>query len=150
MNYSVKIHKLGLSLTLVPLYCSLALAQNHGSVEKMSQQEEAAVENLIKADSTTDLLNPRQRILGISERLLGRPWVGGVCGEGKTGKADPDPMFCLDRFDCTTFVETVLASAFVKTRVGDPSIGELRCSDQFLYHYKEIKYCNSAGYRHSL
>ena len=53
----------------------------------------------------------QQRIDEISRKLLGRPYAGGPLGEGPDGLVDRDPRLRWDRFDCTTFVETVLASA---------------------------------------
>ena len=44
-----------------------------------------------------------------SSPLLGRPYANGPLGEGE-GK-DADPLYRLDVFDCTTFIETILANA---------------------------------------
>lgn len=51
-----------------------------------------------------------------SQRLMGQPYVGGALGEGSTGTFDRDPRFREDAFDCTTFVETVMAVAKAKTK----------------------------------
>jgi hypothetical protein len=52
-----------------------------------------------------------RRIEAFSERLLGTPYVLDGFGEGPTGQYDQDPIERLDAFDCTTFVETVMALA---------------------------------------
>lgn len=47
----------------------------------------------------------------ISARYLGRPYSLGKLGEGADGKYDQDPLSRTDRFDCQTYVETVMAEA---------------------------------------
>ncbi len=49
------------------------------------------------------------RLLALSERFLGTPYAHSPLGEGEG--QDPDPRFRLDRVDCLTFVETVMALA---------------------------------------
>jgi len=49
------------------------------------------------------------RLLGLSERFLGTPYAHSPLGEGEG--QDPDPRLRLDRVDCLTFVETVMALA---------------------------------------
>ncbi len=51
------------------------------------------------------------RIRAISSMFLGAPYKLGPLGEGEGGRFDRDPLFRLDRFDCVTYVETVLALA---------------------------------------
>lgn len=53
----------------------------------------------------------------IAEKLLGRPYKNGPLGEGQEAAIDPDPLYRLDTFDCTTFLETVLANAYCHWRV---------------------------------
>jgi N-acetylmuramoyl-L-alanine amidase-like len=52
-----------------------------------------------------------QRVEAISELFLGVPYKLGALGEGPGGEFDRDPMIRFDAFDCTTFVETVMALA---------------------------------------
>lgn len=47
---------------------------------------------------------------------MGQPYVGGPLGEGPAGTFDRDPRFREDAFDCTTFVETVIAVAKARTK----------------------------------
>ena len=51
-----------------------------------------------------------KKILSISESFLDKPYSLGPLGEGKG--IDPDPLYREDRFDCLTYVETVLAKTF--------------------------------------
>ncbi len=48
-------------------------------------------------------------LLQHSMPYLGSPYKSSPLGEGASGKFDQDPLFREDAFDCTTFVETVLA-----------------------------------------
>lgn len=50
-----------------------------------------------------------QRVEAISELFLGAPYKLGPLGEGPDGEFDRDPLMRFDAFDCTTFVETVMA-----------------------------------------
>lgn len=51
-----------------------------------------------------------EKFLYWSESFIALPYAkGGPLGEGKSGKYDQDPLYRFDRFDCTTFVETVTA-----------------------------------------
>ena len=50
-----------------------------------------------------------QRVEAVSELFLGVPYKLGSLGEGPDGEFDRDPLIRFDAFDCTTFVETVIA-----------------------------------------
>ncbi|HVJ64732.1 MAG TPA: N-acetylmuramoyl-L-alanine amidase-like domain-containing protein [Bdellovibrionota bacterium] len=52
-----------------------------------------------------------QRVESFSSLLLGRPYLRDPLGEGRYGTVDRDPQITLKHFDCTTYVETVLALA---------------------------------------
>ncbi|MGZ6134961.1 MAG: N-acetylmuramoyl-L-alanine amidase-like domain-containing protein, partial [Myxococcaceae bacterium] len=54
-------------------------------------------------------LSLQGRILGLSAQFLGTPYAHSPLGEGEG--PDPDPRLRLDRMDCLTFVETVMALA---------------------------------------
>jgi hypothetical protein len=54
---------------------------------------------------------PAERIERLSAVFLGDPYQLGPLGEGAQGKYDRDPLWRFDTFDCTTYVETVLALA---------------------------------------
>ncbi|PHQ79500.1 MAG: hypothetical protein COB66_06710 [Coxiella sp. (in: Bacteria)] len=51
----------------------------------------------------------KKRIIHFSERFLGRPYAIGALGEGERGLFDQNPLLRFDRFDCLTYVNTVLA-----------------------------------------
>lgn len=53
------------------------------------------------------------RLDQVSRELLGRPYRFSPLGEGSG--PDPDPLLRLDAFDCTTYVETVMALAMRDT-----------------------------------
>lgn len=52
-----------------------------------------------------------ERMETLSAMFKGAPYVDGNLGEGSMGKYDRDPLYRFDVFDCTTYVETVLAGA---------------------------------------
>jgi len=51
------------------------------------------------------------RIDSISQRFLGKPYFLGSLGEGPQGKFDQSPLYRTDKFDCVTYVSTVLTLA---------------------------------------
>ncbi|WPB74218.1 DUF1460 domain-containing protein [Archangium violaceum] len=67
----------------------------------LSPQERAS---FITGDAGLPL---KERLLRVSERFLGTPYVHSPLGEGSG--VDPDPTFRLDAVDCLTFVEQALA-----------------------------------------
>ncbi|MCX4026689.1 DUF1460 domain-containing protein [Endozoicomonas sp. SM1973] len=77
---------------------------------------------------TTQNLTTIKKVEKISELLLGSPYADGKLGEGANGKYDRDPLYRFDQFDCTTFVETVIAVALSGT------------SDSFLNNINNIRY----------
>ena len=58
------------------------------------------------ADSFSDI------ILNVSHELLETPYALGPLGEGVG--IDADPLYRFDKFDCLTFVETVLAQSYTQ------------------------------------
>lgn len=53
----------------------------------------------------------QQRIELHSAALLGAPYQAGALGEGLAGEYDQNPLYRFDRFDCETYVDTVMALA---------------------------------------
>jgi N-acetylmuramoyl-L-alanine amidase-like protein len=53
-----------------------------------------------------------QRLLRVSERFLGTPYLASPLGEGSG--VDPDPTFRTDAVDCLTFVEETLALSLAR------------------------------------
>ncbi len=70
-----------------------------------------------------------KRLEILSGFFLGFPYgKNGPLGEGPGGKYDQDPLYRFDTFDCTTYIETILALA-----VG-------RNVDEFEVHLNKIRY----------
>lgn len=63
-----------------------------------------------------------ERLLRVSERFLGTPYVHSPLGEGQG--VDPDPTFRLDAVDCLTFVEQSLAMSLARSEAEVPGLLE--------------------------
>jgi hypothetical protein len=73
-----------------------------------------------------------------SKSFLGLPYgEGGPLGEGPLGRYDQDPLYRFDTFDCTTYVETVIALALNST--GDVNDFE-KNMDEIRYERGEVTY----------
>lgn len=60
--------------------------------------------------------NTQERLDFYSKIFLGLPYgKNGPLGEGPEGRFDRDPLYRFDLFDCTTYVETVVALALSRT-----------------------------------
>ncbi len=57
------------------------------------------------------LFSSTERIQEFSKIFLNIPYQADPLGEGSLGEFDQDPLFRFDAFDCTTYVETILALA---------------------------------------
>ncbi|WNG38734.1 DUF1460 domain-containing protein [Archangium violaceum] len=64
----------------------------------------------------------KDRLLRVSERFLGTPYVHSPLGEGSG--VDPDPTFRLDAVDCLTFVEQALAMSMAHSETEVPGLLE--------------------------
>ncbi|MDY7230516.1 N-acetylmuramoyl-L-alanine amidase-like domain-containing protein [Hyalangium rubrum] len=73
-----------------------------------------------------------QRLLRVSERFIGTPYVASPLGEGSG--VDPDPTFRTDAVDCLTFVEQTLALGMARNEeeVG-PLLERLRYASTPVY-----------------
>lgn len=67
-----------------------------------------SISNLIKKASGK---NYEARVNFISAQLLGIPYENEPLGEGSQGYFNQKPVYRLDKFDCETFVDTVMAAA---------------------------------------
>jgi|GEM_PF-1785590 len=75
-------------------------------------------------------LDFHQRLRLLSKRLLGAPYRYGPLGEGPTGRYDRDPIYRRDRFDCVTYLETVMAYAMAHTEAQSiPILQQIRYKD---------------------
>ncbi len=60
--------------------------------------------------SRVSLQNLESRAQSFSQEFVGRPYLeNGPLGEGPGGRFDQDPLYRFDGFDCTTYIETVMA-----------------------------------------
>ena len=84
---------------------------------------------LISGDA---LLPLGERLLRVSERFLGTPYVHSPLGEGRG--VDPDPTFRLDAVDCLTFVEQSLALSLARSAAEVPGLLE------------RLRYANTPSY----
>ena len=100
-------------------------AQYHGSL--VAEQRQAEFDRVIATNKATGA-STVDRIERLSKVLLGAPYVDGNLGEGVKGRYDQDPMSRFDVFDCTTYVETVLAGAMSQS------------VDEFLPNLEKIRY----------
>ena len=59
--------------------------------------------------------DPVARLLDVTARFLGTPYMASPLGEGRGQDPDPDPVLRFDGVDCTTFVEQSLALALARS-----------------------------------
>ena len=74
----------------------------------------------------------KDRLLRVSERFLGTPYIHSPLGEGSG--VDPDPTFRLDAVDCLTFVEQSLALSLARSAAEVPGLLE------------RLRYANTPSY----
>ncbi|ETX10818.1 hypothetical protein MUS1_12640 [Marinomonas ushuaiensis DSM 15871] len=81
-------------------------------------------------DANQQVVSLEEQIDALSQVFVGAPYVAGSLGEGEQGKYDKDPLVRFGEFDCTTYVETILAGAMSQS-VGDfmPNLMSLRYKD---------------------
>ncbi len=89
------------ALTLVSLNC-------YGTSLSTSDQTAVTLINSVKT------LPLEQRIVQLSAALLGKLYQLEPLGEGSTGEFNQQPLYRFDRFDCETYVNTVLALSLAK------------------------------------
>lgn len=67
-------------------------------------------------DRGSNVMGTTARLEAFSKMFLGLPYgVGGPLGEGPEGRYDQDPLYRFDTFDCTTYVETIMALALSRS-----------------------------------
>lgn len=104
--------------TSVLCYCLLSTAaqtevDNRSPVNAVDAANRALFYQAIDHHSVQrDVFNASsyaEKMLVLSQVFLGAEYVGGSVGEGPLSKYDKDPLVRFDVFDCTTYVETLLA-----------------------------------------
>jgi hypothetical protein len=102
-------------------------AQSHAGLTPQNRQTEF---NHVIESNAAAAIPTAQKIARLSQVLLGAPYVDGNLGEGAQGRYDQDPLSRFDVFDCTTYVEAVLAGALSQS------------VDEFLPNLEKIRYKN--------
>ncbi len=95
-----------MKIRLFVLSCLFAVsthASDRAIAERLLQETQAMDFEQSLAHVTADIVQARA------------PYAGGFLGEGSLDVLDTDPLYRMDRFDCTTFVETVMALASTRT-----------------------------------
>jgi hypothetical protein len=78
-----------------------------------------------------------ERLESASAQFLGLPFIDSPLGEGPEGTFDQGPLYRFDAFDCTTFVETVMALALApKAHAFERTMNEIR------YHNGKVAFEN--------
>lgn len=119
--YKHLIKKTFLGVFVIALVPSCGTFQNQHSAKQ--ERFFSLIEDFDKTPTTS--LN---KIDQLTESLMGIPYVDGNLGEGAEGQYDQDPLMRFDAFDCTTYVETIIAG----TQAHDTA--------SFLEHLKQIRY----------
>jgi hypothetical protein len=81
-----------------------------GGWASLSAQDRAAILKAVEPGAPLS-----HRLLRVSERFIGTPYLASPLGEGSG--VDPDPTFRLDAVDCLTFVEQTLALSLASEEV---------------------------------
>lgn len=105
------------ALTVALLLAQAPSAPVPGGWVALSAEQRATL--LQAAESQAPL---SRRLLGVSERFLGTPYVASPLGEGSG--VDPDPTFRTDAVDCLTFVEQALALSLARNDAEVPPLLE--------------------------
>jgi hypothetical protein len=94
---------------------------------------EEAADILLRFEGETSVT---KRLDVISKIFVGLPYgKGGPLGEGPSGKYDQDPLYRFDTFDCTTYLETIMALAMAR------EVSEFEITlDKIRYEDGEIDY----------
>jgi len=101
-------------------------ALNDAAIDKAVAKylEDPAIDKtLVKPASIQESIEEKSRI------LLDKPYDHAL-GEGEHGIVSSKPLFCADKFDCTTYVETVTAEALARSpEEVEPLLRKIRYED---------------------
>jgi len=110
----MKLHKL-ITTTSLAMIVSCLAAQSNSTLHKI----------YIEHKNIGPSIN---RAMQISATFIGAPYSEFLLGDGPNSNLSPKPIYRLDKFDCITYVETVLALTYTTN------------PQDFSYKYKDIKY----------
>jgi len=123
----------GITLYVAGLTAALLLSSNVLADDSLNEANKASFFATIDANniaSQTAILPASSKIELLSATLLNASYLDGSLGEGAQGKYDKDPLIRFDVFDCTTYVEAVLAGAMsVSENDFMPNLMKLRYKD---------------------
>jgi hypothetical protein len=105
------------ALAVALLLAQAPTAPNPGGWAALTSEQRAT---LLKAAEPNARLD--QRLLHVSSRFLGTPYLASPLGEGNG--VDPDPTFRTDAVDCLTFVEQTLALSLARQEGEVPTLLE--------------------------
>lgn len=92
------------------------------------QNYDQQLKKLYQTKLTPNITDIKIRVEIASHYFLGKPYFLGALGEGSDATFDQNPLYRTDKFDCTTFDETVLA------------LTEAKNLEQFKQVIKKIRY----------
>ena len=103
--------------------------------QNIQRNADLMIEKLYRSFPRSSTLTMAQRLNHISAKFLGKPYILGALGEGKSARYDQSPLYRTDGFDCETFVDTVLAIAFAET-----ADGFTQCINKVRYQAGQIEF----------
>lgn len=96
------------AVLLLPIACAGVATHAAKDEPRFARMGEADIAAELKRVHAANASLP-ERIVAVSERFLGMPYVLGPLGEGPAGEFDHDPLVSFREVDCTTFVEETMA-----------------------------------------
>lgn len=101
----------GARVFLGAILCAPALAFSQASSPEQAAFSDLKSLYFMAAQEGFAKASLAARIEYFSAKFLKKPYLGGALGEGANSPFDNDPLYRFDAFDCTTYVETVMALA---------------------------------------
>lgn len=116
-----------LTLTSLVLF-NISSAMANTKLESFDSSYQSLFYQVI--DGSQHSISLEDRINALSQVFIGAPYAGGSLGEGEQGIYDQDPLVRFGEFDCTTYVETILAGALSQS------------ADDFMSNLMSLRYKN--------
>ncbi|NUN04115.1 MAG: DUF1460 domain-containing protein [Bdellovibrio sp.] len=98
-------------VVLCAVLCAPLIVLSQTSPLEQSALSDLKALYLMAAKEGVPQVSLPQKIEYFSAKFLNKPYLGGALGEGAQSHFDNDPLYRFDAFDCTTYVETVMALA---------------------------------------